>query len=375
MRLVLALAIGVAAACGGSSPAQTDGGLDASIDDVLDAPLDVVDAAPDVIDAQEEPAPAACGISQVWTTSVPSDLACTGLYSDFQNKVVDASAHPYTPGLVLWSDGATKQRWIYLPPNSQIDDSNMDEWTFPVGTKVWKEFQVSGVRIETRMFTKGADGTWMWTTYQWTPDGTTDAVQNDAGAANVVGTYEIPNHADCHQCHAGRNEMIMGFEAIALSLSGAQGLTLDALAKNAMLTQIPAQTTASLPEDATGKAAAALGVLHIDCGVSCHNRNLTAYGRSTGMFTRLPAASVLAGTAVVTSLDTYVTSANIVPTTAPYAIYAQEGYMRLLPGNSSLSLIVAASNVRGPDQMPPVATHVVDTAGVAALAAWIDALP
>jgi hypothetical protein len=167
----------------------------------------------------------------------------------------------------------------------------------------------------------------------------------------------------------------LGFEAIALSLSNAQGLTLDALAKNGMLTEIPAQTTASLPEDATGKAAAALGVLHIDCGVSCHNPNLTAYGHPTGMFTRLPAATVLAGNAVVANLDSYKTTANIAPTTSNYASYALDGYMRLFPGNSSLSLIVAASNMRGADQMPPLATHVVDTNGVAALTAWIDALP
>jgi len=370
--LAFVLAAAAVAACNGSSPAQSDGGIDASIDVVAtDAADETVDAAQDAQDAQDAAVP--CGIDQVWTTDVPDDLACTGLYSDFQNKVVDANALAYTPGLVLWSDGATKLRWIYMPPTTQIDDTNMDEWVFPIGTKIWKEFSIDGTRIETRMFTKSASGTWMWTTYQWTSDGTTDAVRNDDGAQNVVGTYEIPTHYDCEQCHAGRNEMVMGFEAIALSLSAAQGTTLDWLAQNGKLTAVPAHTTATLPEDATGKAATALGILHIDCGVSCHNENPSAHASSSGMWTRLPAADVLAGTAVVTSLDTWTTTANVTPTAAPYSGYASQGYKRILPGSSSMSLIVTVANERGPDQMPPVGTHVVDTTSVAALEAWIDA--
>ena len=61
---------------------------------------------------------------------------------------------PYTPSTPLWSDGAQKQRWIELPPNTQIDISNPNEWTFPVGTKLFKEFRVNGKRVETRMFQK-----------------------------------------------------------------------------------------------------------------------------------------------------------------------------------------------------------------------------
>ena len=40
----------------------------------------------------------------------------------------------------LWADYATKQRWILLPPGTKIDATDPNEWVFPVGTKVWKEF-------------------------------------------------------------------------------------------------------------------------------------------------------------------------------------------------------------------------------------------
>ena len=68
-------------------------------------------------------------------SGAPHFLACTGLYSDFAAGSISPSAVAYDPGLHLWTDGATKRRFIYLPPGTQIDTSDMDEWTFPVSTK------------------------------------------------------------------------------------------------------------------------------------------------------------------------------------------------------------------------------------------------
>ena len=368
-----ALVAAAFAACD-NSPATSDAGPDVIAEAApFDAPDETaVDATADAEAEAEAGVP--CGdITTTWVYDLPQDLACVGLYTNLQNKTVAAAAMPYTPGLILWSDGATKQRWLYLPPSTKIDTTDLDEWIFPVGTKLWKEFQVNGVRIETRMFTKAQDGTWLWATYQWNT-GETAAVRNDNGATNVVATYEIPSHQKCNQCHQGRTDHVMGVETIALSLSTASGVTLDWLAKNGKLTSNPTTTTATLPNDSTGQAAAALGVMHIDCGVSCHNRNPNGYANSTGLYMRLPAAQVLAGGVVVTNLDAYTTSANVVPTLPQYQTYAQQGYMRLAPGSSATSLIVTVASTRGAGQMPPIATHVVDTAGVAALTTWIDAL-
>ena len=357
--------------------------IDAGADVTVDAPFDVTEepeaeaAVPDASDAEAEAEAEAgipCGIDSVWTAALPQDLACTGLYTDFQNKVTDPAALSYTPGVVLWADGATKSRWLYLPPNSKIDDSNMDEWVFPVGTKVWKEFQIGGKRVETRLYEKADTTFWLWTTYQWASD-ESSATANDNGATNVVGTYEIPDHGKCDQCHTGRGDKLMGVEAIALALPNAQGVTLDWLAKNGKLTVVPASTTATLPEDSTGKAGAALGELHIGCGVSCHNRNVFAFGNSSGFYARLPAADVLAGTAQVASLDTYVTTVNVTPTTGGYSTYATQGYKRILPGDSTKSLLVTVTGERGTGQMPPIVTHVVDTTSVQDLTDWVNALP
>jgi len=365
-----ALLVMALAACGGGSPAQDDGGSDATVDVVEETAPDASDAADELADVD---AAVPCGIDTVWTTDLPQHLECTGLYTDFASKTVDAKALSYTPGLVLWSDGATKSRWLYLPPNSKIDDSNLDEWTFPVGTKVWKEFVVSGARIETRLFTKASDGTWLWAAYQWTSD-ESDAVRNDSGAKNVVGTYEIPSHGNCDACHGGRNDKLLGVEAIALALPAAQGATLDWLQTNGKLTVAPPATTATLPEDSTGKAALALGSLHIGCGVSCHNQNGSSQGGSSGYWARLPASAVLSGTAQVTSLDTYVTTVGVTPTTVPYQPQANQGYKRILAGDAAMSLLVYVTNMRGTGQMPPIVTHVVDATSVQELEDWINAL-
>ena len=59
--------------------------------------------------------------------------------------------HLFTPQFELWSDQADKSRWVYVPECDAIDTSDMDDWSLPVGTRLWKEFVVDGKRVETRL--------------------------------------------------------------------------------------------------------------------------------------------------------------------------------------------------------------------------------
>src|SRR5262245_53175162 len=67
----------------------------------------------------------------------PGELACTGLYADWPSRTLAPGLRAFKPGFELWSDGASKRRWLYLPPGGRIDVSSMNEWVFPVGTKIW----------------------------------------------------------------------------------------------------------------------------------------------------------------------------------------------------------------------------------------------
>ncbi len=303
------------------------------------------------------------------------DLSCTGLYSDWATKTVPADVHAYDPGLHLWSDGADKQRWIRLPPGTQIDTSNMDEWSFPTGTKVWKEFSLAGKRVETRLLWKATDAAWYLTTYRWSADEST-APELTTGALNVDGHgFEIPTQEACSTCHNGRQDEVLGFEAVALSSPLATGFAMSALVSGHWLTAPPSAPLV-IPGSAT--TATALGYLHINCGTSCHNRG-TGIASKTGFFTRLEVSQLARGD--VHATDTWLTGVKVVGN-YPIPVAGDAGdptLYRLDPNDAAASSVYYRMDHRDADdalvsvQMPPLATHSVDATGVAAIAAWINA--
>ncbi len=91
----------------------------------------------------------------------------------------------FAPQYPLWSDGASKRRWIHLPPGTAIDASRADAWEFPLGTRLWKEFSY-GRRVETRLIERLADGSWRFAAYVWNDEGT-DAVLARRRRSGVAG--------------------------------------------------------------------------------------------------------------------------------------------------------------------------------------------
>lgn len=314
-----------------------------------------------------------CGVG---SAGEPTDLRCTGLYADFTAKTIASGVVEYDPGLHLWSDGADKTRWIYLPPGQKIDTSDMDEWTFPVGTKIWKEFRLAlddagtETRIETRLIWKESSSTWYRTTYRWTADGTSDATELTTGATDVAGTtYEIPSQYECDDCHGGRLDGVMGFEAVALSSPLASGLDMQALVAQGLLTAPP---SAPLVIPGSASDSAVLGWLHMNCGVSCHNRG-NGEAEPTNFFMRLDVATL----STVQTTDTYTTGWNVV--TQNFTIEdAGTTYRFHACDVGSSAAYYRADHRDGVDgtpagtQMPPIVSHEVDVADMAALAAWID---
>ncbi len=87
---------------------------------------------------------------------LPGRLSQTGLYRAGSSTEIAPDHLPYAPQYPLWSDGASKRRWIWLPPGTQIDASDPDRWQFPIGTRFWKEFSF-GERTETRYLERLSD--------------------------------------------------------------------------------------------------------------------------------------------------------------------------------------------------------------------------
>ncbi len=312
-------------------------------------------------------------------------LECSGLYASFADKQVASDVRPYKPAFELWSDGAEKQRWVFLPAGSKIDISDWNDWSYPVGTKLWKEFKLGGKRIETRLFTKLPDQSWAHTVYRWNAD-ESDAVRKDggesiAGLGPDGGPYEVPSSGQCDQCHMGRKDQVLGFEAVSLGLPNATGQTLARLVEEGWLSQAPPATTFDLPGSAEAKAA--IGWASINCG-ACHNANTNA--AATFRKHMLVHASELlpadGGTPpAVEQLDFYkqtycVDAFRTDPDAgAPYK-YIRGGS----PASSMMSIL--AGRRTAPDvlpnpgvQMPPIVSRAVDQQGVAAFNAWVATLP
>lgn len=380
-----AVVLGIAACAFAVDACSTDDGAtptpDAGTDVVVEASADAADAAP----CTPWVAPASCNTDG----GMPDDLACTGLYDDIAQKKLACDVQEFSPGFVLWSDGAAKRRFLYLPPGSKIDVTDMDEWIFPLGTKLWKEFTIpvdgGTALVETRFFWKAPDkdipdGVWKWTTFVWSPDGKT-ATKNDVGVSNVLGTsYQIPDHAQCAQCHQGRQDSVLGLEALLSAAPEAKGVTYASLlAAGRLKTSAqggpPPASALQIPGNATERNA--LGYLHVNCGVACHNPTSPSPGNLSGLHMKLKANAL----ATVVGTDTVVKGVNKKPgnnwSGQPAAPIG--GWYDIRPGDVSRSLIPARMNARdvldgGTAQMPPVITHRVDDAGVAAVNAWITSM-
>lgn len=361
------------AGCGSDDgPADTDGGSEAAT---------TTDAAPP--DASR-PLGCAADLSE----GTFEHLSCAGFYANFAAKRVDPALRSYKPALELWADGAEKQRFIFLPPGTKIDTSNIDEWVFPNGTKVWKEIRLGDKRIETRLYEKGADGTWRHAAYRWAAD-ESDAVRTEGGEKIARGgpdvpPYEIPSPNQCNDCHGGRKDKLLGFEAVSLGMPGAEGLTLASLVSLGLLTAPPSSTAIAFPEDTTGKAAAALAWMHVSCG-PCHNRSSSASGEKSRVYTLAHASELLAkdgGGVTVEALDAYLSTVG-----KPTSVEVPDGggatFSMIKAADPSASLVsylsgrrvAAGGSPTEKEQMPPIVTRLVDTKGHASLDAWISALP
>jgi hypothetical protein len=308
------------------------------------------------------------------------DLSCAGLYSDWATKTIAPGIVQYAPGLQLWSDGAIKTRWIELPPGQKIDTSNMDEWTFPNGTKLWKEFRLpvgdssTPVRIETRLLWKQGPNNWYRTTYQWSADGETSAAELTLGELDANGAgYEIPSSYECNDCHNGRIDGVMGFEAVGLSAPGTTGITMADLVQQGLVTN-PPDASLAVPGDTVESAA--LGWLHVNCGESCHSTSPGALGLPSGFLTRLDVSTLSS----VETTNTVTTGWNQLTQTYQIPSLPQGTTYRMHACDLARSAAYYRPSVRdgvngipSNTQMPPIDTHKVDDAGLAILSAWINA--
>jgi len=312
----------------------------------------------------------------------PLHLAETGLYADPATHRIDERNLHYSPQYPLWSDGAVKSRWIFLPPGKSIDASDPDLWDFPVGTKVWKEFAF-GRRIETRYLEKVSTDGWSVATYVWNDD-ETDAVRApDEGIRNHAEIapgkrHDIPGVNDCASCHEGQRLQVLGFSALQLSRDRDPGaphaepltpdmVDLTTLVERKLVSAHPPDWVSRPPRIASSSPTerSALGYLHANCG-SCHDRSTSL--ASIGLRLRQPASPDAARDPVGATAIRKPGKFQI-PGAVPSAA------SRIEPGDPARSTVVFRMATRNPvRQMPPLGTKVVDQEGLDLIRRWISGI-
>lgn len=206
--------------------------------------------------------------------SYPQTLAEFGFFTDIAGTKPAPGVIPYRLNTPLWSDGAEKARFLYLPPGAKAKASGEGLLDFPVGAALIKSFSFNGKLIETRVLLH-REGGWLAIPYVWNAEQTEarialagTRVQLTTPAGQAI-SYAVPNKNQCKECHKLGDQIVpIGPKAYNLSTQWLTGQVkvgkLDAVPK--VSRRIPLwESRAKAPV-----ADAARGYLDANCA-HCHN--------------------------------------------------------------------------------------------------------
>jgi cytochrome c553 len=316
------------------------------------------------------------------TPPLPARLSETGLYEASTSGRVAPENRPFSPQYPLWSDGARKLRWVYLPPGTAIDAQNDTEWRFPIGTRFWKEFRVGDRKVETRMLWRASSTKWMAASYLWNAEQTDAVLAPAAGVPNVAEVapgrrHSIPSQTDCLACHGTKQTTALGFNLLQLSTdrdpNAIHGeplepgmITLASLINEGRLSPASSELVRQPPRIATRHplTRTMLGYFSANCG-SCHNGG----GEIAAMGPSLRFSNLLRdGDAVAAQLVGHLTSWQV-----PGVAEGESVLIDLRVPERSAMLVRMRSR-RPSSQMPPLGTVVRDEAAIDGMNRWLNEL-
>ena len=164
--------------------------------------------------------PAAVNQAAILADTPAQTLSAYRFFADVQGRPEpNVGVTPYDLNTPLWSDGALKLRYVYVPPGAQAQYRDDGVFEFPVGTVLIKTFAYPAdmrapnddVRLlETRLLIRRSDG-WVALPYVWNEEGT-DAVYAPIGAdlpvsltwtngETIAIDWNVPNRNQCKGCH------------------------------------------------------------------------------------------------------------------------------------------------------------------------------
>ncbi len=155
--------------------------------------------------------------SAIQGKGLPRTLEEFGFFVHADAQIPTIGVVPYELNTPLYSDGADKLRFLYVPNGERIEADGEGLLQFPVGSAIIKTFAFGEGEdrrlIETRVLLHRADG-WLALPYRWN-DEQTEARLALAGARLPITrpdgseiSYRIPNKNQCKTCHSKDGEVV-----------------------------------------------------------------------------------------------------------------------------------------------------------------------
>ena len=294
--------------------------------------------------------------------TMPRKLGDYGFFTDGAARHPDKRLKAYELNTALFSDGADKLRYVYVPEGASVMADGDGLLQFPVGSAIIKTFAFGEGEeeryIETRVLLHRAEG-WLALPYRWNEE-QTEAKLALAGGRIPITTpsgqeisYRIPNKNQCKACHSVDGEVIpIGPKARNLSdgwltemhASGA----LDQIPKGA--DALPFWTDTSASTDARARA-----YLDVNCA-HCHRPGGGASNSGLDLSWE--------------QTDAFAIGVNKPPVAAGRG--AGGLLVSIKPGAPEKSILVHRMNSNEPGvAMPELGRSTVDTQAVKLMREWI----
>ena len=339
-------------------------------------------------------------------STFPRKLSETGLFASVKDLAPAPGLIPYSVIAPQWTDGATKQRYLALPGDSQIEFETLlypqpapgapPGWKFPDGTVIVETLflemeqgqPASRRRLETRIMhherlsgdESNGDQYWQGYTYVWN-DAQTEAVLledprghdrtfsiKDKSAPGGIRqqTWHFPSRTECTVCHNMAAKYVLGVQTLQFnhdfdygSVTANQIATLQKLGGfSAPLKTRPAQMDRLVDyrNDSHDLSQRARSYLHANCS-HCHRK----WGGGNALFQLLATVEL--------------------PDTGALNVRPGQGTFRmsqakvLAPGDPYRSVLFFRMSKLGSGRMPRIGSRIVDTQGVQLIHDWINSLP
>jgi len=303
------------------------------------------------------------------TADLPLLLSQTGCVRPSNPRIAAVGTIPYTVESALWSDGASKRRWLALPNGRNVTINPDGDFTFPIGTVMMKTFLFGGLPFETRLLKLHNNGQWSGSTYRWEGNDAT-LVGKDGYDAQIETSpgqfinWHFPSRSECMICHTQAAGVSIGPEISQLNTvitypnTGRRGHQLATWDHIGVFDGPLPGALPDLPSLARywntniSNTRRARSYLHANCSY-CHRPGVDIRATMDLRFA------------------TPVTDMNICDVAPNVGDLGIPGARLLDPQSPSTSIIPTRMQLRGGGQMPPLGTNLTDDAHLL-INSWIE---